>query len=92
VAYANNGFIWGGNPSVDFGMPGPMGVADPSCAYFRRELVIWGDCVKLRYGAKPEDSPWLWNLMRTYTEQMARLFHGKADVWVLYVFGCNSGS
>lgn len=27
-------------------------------AYIRRKIVIWGDCVKLRYGEKPSDSPW----------------------------------
>ncbi len=42
----------------------------------RRQLVIWGDCVKLNYGEKPEDSPALWEHMSTYVRQTARIFHG----------------
>lgn len=47
-----------------------------SSAYLRREVICWGDCVKLRYGQKPEDSPWLWQHMRTYTQQVASMFQG----------------
>lgn len=43
---ANNGWIWNGNPLVDFA--GPL-----SKAYYLRELIPWGDCVKLRYGKQP---------------------------------------
>ena len=50
----------------------------PLCAasnpYFRREVVVWGDCVKLRYGLSPADSPWLWRRVATYVRRMARLF------------------
>merc|ERR1719204_2987996 len=45
-------------------------------AYTRREVVIWGDSVKLRYGDKKGDSPWLWSYMEKYTCDMAKLFHG----------------
>ena len=37
---------------------------------------MWGDSVKLRYGNKPADSPWLWNHMTRYTQIMAWLFDG----------------
>lgn len=69
VALVNNGWIWNGNPLVDF-------ASKDSKAYLRREVIIWGDCVKLRYGAQPSDSPYLWQRMTDYTQLMAKYFHG----------------
>lgn len=66
---ASNGWIFGGNPLEDFG-------SEKSKAYLRRDIVIWGDSVKLRYGSKPADSPWIWNYMTTYAEKMAKIYHG----------------
>jgi glycogen debranching enzyme len=66
---ANNGWIWGGNPLVDF-------ASNKLKSYLRREVIVWGDCVKLRYGSKPEDSPYLWNRMIEYSKLSAKLFHG----------------
>ncbi len=37
---------------------------------------MWGDAIKLRYGDKPEDSPWLWDHMKQYTQTMAWIFDG----------------
>ncbi|KAL7270191.1 bifunctional 4-alpha-glucanotransferase/amylo-alpha-1,6-glucosidase [Rhizina undulata] len=67
LALANNGWIWTNNN--DFAGPG-------SKSYLRREVIVWGDCVKLRFGDKPEDSPFLWDFMVKYTQLMARCFHG----------------
>lgn len=69
IALANNGWIWNGNPLVDF-------ASSRSRAYLRREVIVWGDCVKLRYGSHPKDSPYLWERMTKYTELMAKYFHG----------------
>ncbi|MBW0479917.1 hypothetical protein O181_019632 [Austropuccinia psidii MF-1] len=69
LALANNGWIWNANPLEDFASP-------KSKAYLRREVIVWGDCVKLRYGLNPSDSPFLWELMSKYTELLASLFHG----------------
>lgn len=68
-ALANNGWIWGGNPLVDF-------ASSQSKAYLRREVIVWSDCVKLRYGDGPEDSPHLWERMIKYTENSAKAFSG----------------
>lgn len=68
-ALANNGWIWGGNPLVDF-------ASSKSKAYLRREVIVWSDCVKLRYGAGPEDSPALWKRMIEYTKLCASTFCG----------------
>eukprot|EP01117_Protostelium_nocturnum_P007177 TRINITY_DN2573_c0_g1_i1.p1 TRINITY_DN2573_c0_g1~~TRINITY_DN2573_c0_g1_i1.p1 ORF type:complete len:1537 (+),score=521.58 TRINITY_DN2573_c0_g1_i1:125-4735(+) len=69
IALANNGWIWNGNPLVNFAGP-------ESRAYYMREVIVWGDCVKLRYGDSPQDSPWLWDHMTKYCEWSAQLFHG----------------
>ncbi|EMD39051.1 glycoside hydrolase family 13 protein [Gelatoporia subvermispora B] len=66
---ANNGWIWNADPLVNFAMP-------PSKAYLRREVIPWGDCVKLRYGDGPQDNPWLWEYMTEYVVGLARTFDG----------------
>lgn len=68
-ALANNGWIWNGNPLVDF-------ASSKSKTYLRREVIVWGDCVKLRYGKGPEDSPYLWKRMAEYVEMNAAIFDG----------------
>lgn len=69
LALVNNGWIWAANALVDNAGPS-------SKAYLRREVIVWGDCVKLRYGNCPEESPFLWDYMAKYTRYMAKYFHG----------------
>ncbi|KAG2354956.1 amylo-alpha-1,6-glucosidase-domain-containing protein, partial [Suillus spraguei] len=66
---ANNGWIWDANPLQNFALP-------PSKAYLRREVIVWGDCVKLRYGSGPVDNPWLWEHMMSYVRMLAATFDG----------------
>lgn len=69
LALANNGWIWNADAMRDHAGP-------ESKAYLRREVIVWCDCVKLRYGSSPADSPFLWDFMTQYTRLMARYFSG----------------
>ena len=69
LVLVNNGWIWNANALVDNAGP-------HSRAYLRREVISWGDCVKLRYGACRDDNPWLWDYMAEYSRLMAKYFHG----------------
>ncbi|XP_035512003.1 glycogen debranching enzyme, partial [Morone saxatilis] len=66
---AHDGFVKGNDLSRDFVGPG-------SQVYLRRELVCLGNTIKLRYGEKPEDCPYLWARMKSYTEITAKVFSG----------------
>ncbi|KAF2206072.1 glycogen debranching enzyme [Delitschia confertaspora ATCC 74209] len=69
LALVNNGWVWAADAMKD-------NAGWKSRAYLRREVIVWGDCVKLRYGDGPEDNPWLWEHMAKYTKLMAKYFHG----------------
>jgi glycogen debranching enzyme len=69
LALVNNGWIWNADAMRDNAGP-------ESKAYLRREVIVWGDCVKLRYGSSPEDNPFLWDYMAKYTRLMAKHFSG----------------
>ena len=69
MALVNNGWMWGANALKDHAGP-------DSRAYLRREIIVWSDCVKLRYGSSPEDSPFVWKFMSEYTRLMAKYFAG----------------
>jgi glycogen debranching enzyme len=69
LSLANNGWIWDANPLQNF-------AELPSKAYLRREVIVWGDCVKLRYGSGPQDNPWLWQYMEKYVQELASMFDG----------------
>ena len=61
--------MWAADPLKNF-------AEYPSKAYLRRQVIVWGDCVKLRYGLGPEANPWLWEHMTTYAAELAATFDG----------------
>ena len=67
LSLVNNGWIWAANALKDHAGP-------DSRAYLRREVIVWSDCVKLRYGTSPSDNPFLWDYMSKYTRLMAKYF------------------
>ncbi|KIR80314.1 glycogen debranching enzyme [Cryptococcus gattii EJB2] len=69
LAVANNGWMWAADPLNNF-------AEYPSKAYLRRQVIVWDDCVKLRYGSQPSDNPWLWQHMISYAELLAGMFDG----------------
>lgn len=64
---ANNGWIQGFDPLKNF-------AENQEHHYLRRTIVIWGDLVKLRYGASKKDCPALWKYMKQYVQEMSKLF------------------
>ena len=64
--YAGSSLPWG------FRHP----VLSASCPFVRREVVIWGDCVKLRYGDGKDLSTPLWQRMLQYARETAASFDG----------------
>ncbi|MCJ1474632.1 hypothetical protein MMC13_003292 [Lambiella insularis] len=69
LALVNNGWIWAADAMKD-------NAGKQSRAYLRREVIVWSDCVKLRYGRSPDDNPFLWEFMAKYTRLMAKYFAG----------------
>lgn len=63
---ASNGWVMNAAPTTDFAAP-------ESEAYLRRQIVIWTDSVKLRYGKGPEDCPFLWDHMTKYVRSVAEV-------------------
>lgn len=61
--------MWAADPLSNF-------AEYPSKAYLRREVIVWDDCVKLRYGSGPDANPYLWKRMIEYAEQLAGTFDG----------------
>lgn len=69
LALVNNGWIWAADAMKDNAGPDWR-------PYLRREIIVWSDCVKLRYGNKPSDNPFLWDFMGRYTRLHAKYFAG----------------
>eukprot|EP00792_Barthelona_sp_PAP020_P002306 TRINITY_DN13774_c0_g1_i1.p1 TRINITY_DN13774_c0_g1~~TRINITY_DN13774_c0_g1_i1.p1 ORF type:complete len:1451 (+),score=388.30 TRINITY_DN13774_c0_g1_i1:36-4388(+) len=68
----NNGWIMGLNIAEvpDFAAYLPHNF------FGRREVIIWGDCVKLNYGQSFSHNPTLWEYMRCYVQLTIKYFDG----------------
>ncbi|OAF68493.1 hypothetical protein A3Q56_03738 [Intoshia linei] len=66
---ANNGWVMNDDPMRNFAGPN-------SWVYLRRELIPWGDNVKLNYGTGPADVPYLYDRMTEYIQNIASVFDG----------------
>jgi glycogen debranching enzyme len=65
----HNGWVADMHPEIDFAQ-------EPNFNYLKREVNIWSDSIKLRYGNCPSDSPYLWQHMTEYVQKMAQVFDG----------------
>lgn len=66
---AHNGWVMGSSSTQDFAAPS-------SNVYLKRELIAWGDCIKLRYGSGAQEVPYLWEHIEKYVKSQAKVFHG----------------
>lgn len=67
---AHNGWVMGSTSFEDF-------ASKNSSVYLKRELIAWGDCIKLNYGSSIDEIPkFLLNHMKKYVESQAKVFHG----------------
>ena len=66
---ANNGWILDADPRENF-------ATSENFHYLRRNIVIWEDLVKLRYGDTKADSKYLWKRMKKYVQSLAGMFNG----------------
>ncbi|KAL0215115.1 hypothetical protein P9112_007299 [Eukaryota sp. TZLM1-RC] len=71
IPVANNGWVMGHKAGLQ-----PDFVSPHFKCYMRREVIVWGDNVKLRYGRNKSDAPFLWKMMEQYTKMMAFIFDG----------------
>lgn len=65
----NNGWVGGADSRENFAL-------SKQFYYLRRRVNVWGDLIRIKYGEKPIDSPYAWEYMTKYVQDMASSFDG----------------
>eukprot|EP00741_Cyanophora_paradoxa_P023911 tig00021682_g23093.t1 len=71
--FAHPGYLRDGAATAGDPADPKLGISNP---YLLRQVAVTRGTVRLYYGKRREDNPWLWDQMADYTRRVAQTFHG----------------